>query len=404
MLCMLYWHPISWADSTENDLSELSNLASLDGESYITARNQWLQTHTTPIDLDQAAVKGWAEGLQGLIINARIADPNLFESWDKSGFTMDHIGRPVWAPNPRAFKYPRDFVLERNYYIYCIEAIWKFREAGVKEEVRYSPGIWPKYVLDAKNITLTLINQKEVLPGSLELWRKIESECQHPRLKSVAGAALVFTVDESETMRKLMEDRLRSPTVSEIAKKGIFNALKSKRPAHTNTILINSYPGWKQDPNLAIIGLPTIASQPDPAGRNFVRQIMMDPTQQEDIRVIAINAISEIHDIGDIDHLKYILEDVDSLLLKRRAVVALSGYPYTLTRPIIYPALAAQTDPETLRQLLYIVERWRTYASEEDVRQLENFMQRPEFAEKLVKQQVVQTLESIRSQLNIMEN
>lgn len=413
VVCLFIWHQMPLAEATNDDLAELSSLASLDGKAYIDARNQWLQTRTTLIDLNQAEAKGWAEGLLGLILNARIAEPELFQNWDKSGFAIDRIGRPVWRPNPSPPIYPRNLVLDRYFYIYTIEASWKFRsnnkymERGINWKHLHTIGIWPKYVMDRKNQYLVTIRKKEVLPGSLELWRKIESGCRHPRLQAVAGAALVFAVDESETTRKLLEDRLKSSTVSEIAKKGILNALERKRPKHTDTILINSYPGWKNDPNLAIIGLPTLANQPDPAGRNIVRQIMMEPNQQEEIRAIAITSISgsrNARDDDDINLLNQIITNTDSLILKRKSASALIGYPYALTRPVVYPALATQTDPEILHSLLYAVYRGRTHATEEDIGQLKAIIQKPEFAEKAIRSQAEETLHNLRKQLNMIEN
>ena len=98
LFILLFISYTSIAQTTNEDISALTNIANLRADAYINARDKFILSSSGPIDINEAVDKGWKEGLLALIINARIVEPKLFDGWDIGGFRRDASGVPFWDP------------------------------------------------------------------------------------------------------------------------------------------------------------------------------------------------------------------------------------------------------------------------------------------------------------------
>jgi len=380
-LCFLCWNSALFAVSVEDDISKLDQLASLEDEAYIAARDEFLQSRSSPVDLDQAIEKGWAEGLQGLILNARIADPNLFQSWDNTRITLDRSGCPSWHPRPSlGNSHPSERERMRyNLHVFLVEKVWKFKgkDWSIREPMNFhdlqSQGIWPRNLLEHYRTRIGI-------PGNHPLLvRKVEAECPIPSL--LAAACATLTMDKSEEIGRLLKTRLKSPVQPEV-KEAIMKGLMITKSPYATSILIDSYPNWKQDPNLVIHGFWAMVKQSGSEGQQFIREIMIDSAQPDYLRVPAINAISSVSSPNDFIHLQHIIESTDSVLLKSTILDAIHyRYSYSQTRPLANRILATENDPKLLSLALSIM--GGSSSDNNDLILLETFKQRQDINDTL---------------------
>ena len=380
---MLLAAGVSIAITTEDDLSELTRIAGLQGESYLVERDRFVQSHPNPVDMDKAIERGWSEGLLTLIVNARIAKPEWFQGWDKSIFIATRSGAPSWSPNPAPYNDPTNLDLRQNINIFIIEKLWKFYESSLNIEERRNQksaipkGIWPKIVLDKE--MNKYIKGTRYVPGPAALWRKVALETTNHQLPIVAYDVLAS--DESELNREIIESKLQQ-VASEDIKKAIMSSMEYNKPKYSATVLLKTYHSWKQNLDVALQGFRVLTKQPVGSNsRNFLKEIVMDPNQSIDLREKAVSALSIRlpRDPHDITFLHGVLDSSEHIKLRRKAAKHLTYYQDSLTRTIMYKVLETETDQFILNQGIKVVEHLKD--NEDSLKHLEKFLKRQDIPE-----------------------
>jgi hypothetical protein len=355
---------VSIAATTEDDLSELTRIANLQGESYLKERDDFVQSRTEPVDMDKAIERGWAEGLLALIVNARITKPEWFHGWDGSGFGETISGAPSWSPNPAPYNDPTNLELGQNINIFKIEKLWKFYESSLdikewrKQKNTIPKWVWPKNVLD-KEIQHYFVPKVDV-SGQEDLWKKVALETTNHSLMIIACHAL--PAFESRATENILKDKLQQAPND--VKMAIIRALEGHNPRYASAILKDTYPNWKKDISLAYMGFRVFSIQPTGSGsRRFVKEVIADSNEPTDIREVAISAmsISTARNVNDIPFLREILESSEHIKLRRKAAYSLRVQPNTLIRTIMYKVLETETDQFILSQSFYFIERLEHY-------------------------------------------
>ncbi len=219
------------ADSGKDDFAELARIASLEGEEYLNARDQFVQSHkNNPVDLNEALGKEWSVGLMAAIINSRIIEPELYAKWDTFGLSQTRGGHFRWSSGmPLDCADPNYQNYMSNIQYYVIENIWKAKGYiwDVKDKKLYenlqslwAKNIWPQDALD----DLLEYFRRGRNYTSKKLWNKIVTDptCNVPKLKMLANYARME--DESENTKNYFESQLKGSISSEV-KKEIINGL-----------------------------------------------------------------------------------------------------------------------------------------------------------------------------------
>ncbi len=348
--------------TASKDLSELTRIAGLKGQAYIAARNQFIQSRKEPVDIDKAIEKGWPEGPLALIINARIDEPEWFKGWDNSKVGSSRRGSLFWSANPAPHSGPNKKKLRSYLSIFIMENIWKFYESsfyGKENKPRYLPygrdsiskGLWPRIILD--EMVHDYVRGVKNISKPAKLWRKVALETTDHRLSIIACRTL--TDDPNQLNGEFLESKLRQATHPQV-KMAIMSGLKHNKPKYTSRIVLNTYNNWIKD-NFSFWGIRTfyvasdafqiMATQPaNSDSRKLLRQIIIEPNEPDEIRKLAMAAMSLIKkpEPQDIACLKEVFDCSENIELRRTAAGTLIHYPYSLTHKIIQGILETETD------------------------------------------------------------
>ncbi len=74
---------INPARGQTDDYAKLLRVAQAEGDEYVELRDALLEAHPAPWKIDEAVRYSWQAGLLVHILNARLAHPSHFKSWDK---------------------------------------------------------------------------------------------------------------------------------------------------------------------------------------------------------------------------------------------------------------------------------------------------------------------------------
>lgn len=369
------------AATTEKDLSELTRIAGLQGQSYIAERDMFIQSRTEPVGMDKAIEKGWPEGLLALIINSRIDEPEWFRGWDNSRFGITRSGRPMWSPNPAPYNDPLNLKLSKYCNLLRMESMWRFYESNLSNrefmaQINAIPkGTWPKNVLDRYIGAYT--RGRPLVPGPAELWRKVASETTNQRLMIIACNTL--SADESQATERILKAKLQQAPID--VKRSLVCGLKGNKPGYAGSLVKDTYPSWKQDVGLAGQAFRIMARQPfDSEPRKFLKVIIMDPNQPLELRSRAIESTNK-RSPEDFLFLKEFFDNSEHIELRREAINSLGYFPNGLAHGIMYKAIETETDPAILRSVIMHLKNIKGSS-----KHLEKFIQRKDITDDLKKE------------------
>lgn len=368
LLCSLSLATANIAEE-QSVLLELSRIANLEAADYITARDKFIESRTMPINMDQAIEKGWKEGLLAFIINARLAKPDWFNSWDNTGFIVTRSGQPGWSPSP----YPKNEEQIQYFNVLKMEILWKFKidptdyhdkHGGFSEidfigiNERPKKGIWPKQIINrfmpgiiqegnAPKSPLDDFNTS-LISTNIKLWREIASTSDNRIFKIIACYAL--TRDDSEINKELIQSKLKSDSVPKKEKFALLCGLSLYEPNYADEVIIETYSNWKNnitdvndvDYNVARDAFSTLAKRPiDSDSYRFLREVMLDVNESVEIKNVAVSSINILKSpdfIADkdpnevISFLEDIVTNTSNDRIKYRASRVLSDYHKALIR------------------------------------------------------------------------
>jgi len=108
------------------DIAALEKLASLQGATYVKARDKLLAEHPRAFDIEEIAAESWKAGLAAFLIGVRRSRPELYQKWDADESWKLLTIKGDYQAHP-ATKHPDGLP-------FCVE-LCLFQTAGPKEQI-----------------------------------------------------------------------------------------------------------------------------------------------------------------------------------------------------------------------------------------------------------------------------
>jgi hypothetical protein len=209
------WSVTSPVYGQPDEYGLLVGLAKLEGQDYVAERDRLLMLHPDAWDLEVATRVCWDAALAGLILNARLEDPDGFQKWDAARLMESHAGG--------SYRYFEDTRLTRaGCLAFRIERLWK-PEAF--------PDTLGKYIMNAPHVK----DGSAHLSVPDAVWRAVWAEAEIEELRRIA--IQLVAGQSSPVARDMVWEALKSDNVTSQCKQAAFAGLEATRPPYATELL-----------------------------------------------------------------------------------------------------------------------------------------------------------------------
>ncbi len=304
------------------DLAALERVAKAGGEEYIRLRNALLKTHPEPWDVANAAAHSWDTGIAAFILNERQKAADMFVKWDAlrlrvyadgTSYAL-HQGTSDAAAAfllEKIWKSPSERERDRAYRQFC---------RGHKEEFAHA--------------------------GDPALWTATWEQCEDEQIRYAVLYQVCASCDPStqpiivgllaEEGDSLPVRRLRAQCMS-----GLWH----RDTEQTVDAVLGVWDVLSKTGHWKYSGAGVLANNSSERARRFVHDLVLDSTEDEDLRAeIVIKCCLRPHP-GDLEVFRRFFTGPGSDKMKKDALRGLYRYPLSGIRPLLRELLVESTDP-----------------------------------------------------------